>query len=419
MALISNNKVAVVGLDASGLAVCRLLLTQGARVSALPLEMHPLSQKEAKDLENLGIELLDRNHFNPANFDRVVHSAAVSRSLPLFDSEPVESNRVASDLEFAFQSLHCLNIGISGTNGKTTTAELIEQMLRDAGRAPARAGGSGKGACEIIEETRQADYAILEINSFQLESIQHYRPSIAVLLNLKPDHMDRYDRMSNYVKTMARIFANQQAFDWAVVQLEALAHIRSLNIPIRSKLITFSSTNRRADLFFDRGLVSSQLEGWTGPLLDMDHCKIKGPHNAENIMAALGVGKILRLPLKEMAASIRAYQPGSHRLELVREMDGVKFINNSKAMNAASLEQSIEALPGGRREPNIWLIAGGKDKGLEYHHLGPLLANRVKGAFLLGETREKLRSAWGLFTPCVAVNSLLEAVAKAHESAAA
>jgi UDP-N-acetylmuramoylalanine--D-glutamate ligase len=419
MASTISNKVAVVGLDRSGQAACKLLRNKGAAVSALPLDRPELSQKEASDLAKLGVGLIGPQDFASRAFDLVVHSSSVPRDLPLLQSASIPEGKLVSDLELAFQSLNCLNIGVSGTNGKTTTAELIEAILKGAGRNPVRAGGSGQGACEIADASREADYAILEINSFQLESIEHYRPAIAVLLNLKPDHMDRYDRMPVYVKTMARLFANQQAFDWAVIQSEALAHIRSLNIPIRSKIITFSSSSRRADLFLDRGLLISGMHGWAGPLLDMDHCHLKGPHHAENIMAALAVGRILRLPLEEMAESVRAYRPGPHRLEPVKEIDGVRFINNSKAVNPAALEQSIQALPARGSEANIWLIAGGKDKGLEYHDLGPLLANRVKGAFLLGETRENLRAAWGLFTPCATVDSLLEAVSKAFENATA
>ena len=137
-------------------------------------------------------------------------------------------------------------------------------------------------------------------------------------------------------------------------------------------------------------------------------------------MAALAVGHVLKLPLDDMIVAAKAYRPGPHRLELVAGSHGVRFINNSKAMNVDAVAQSIEALAGGRAgEPNIWLIAGGKDKSLDFHDIGPLLARRVKGAFLLGESREKLRAAWSLFTPCTLVESLLEAVSKAAERAEA
>jgi UDP-N-acetylmuramoylalanine--D-glutamate ligase len=157
---------------------------------------------------------------------------------------------------------------------------------------------------------------------------------------------------------------------------------------------------------------------WDGPLLDMDSCRLKGPHNAENVMAALAVGRVLKLPLEEMVEAVKAHVPGPHRFELVAEAGGVTFINDSKAMNMDAVQKALLAAPAGRGgEPNIFLIAGGKDKGLEFHDLGPLLAQRVKGAFLLGEMRDKLRAAWSLFTQCTIVESLNEGVKNAAESA--
>jgi len=137
-------------------------------------------------------------------------------------------------------------------------------------------------------------------------------------------------------------------------------------------------------------------------------------------MAALAVGRVLRIPLEIMVESLKTYAPAAHRCELVAEINGVKFINDSKATNLDALQKALLSMPSGRGgEPNVWLIAGGKDKGLEYHDIGPLLSQRVKGAFLLGETREKIWSAWGLFTPCVLVDSLIEAVHQAARSAVA
>jgi UDP-N-acetylmuramoylalanine--D-glutamate ligase len=292
-------------------------------------------------------------------------------------------------------------------------------MLGSAQRKTIRAGASGEPLCAITELTRDLDFVTIDANCFQLETIQHFRPSVAVVTNIRGDHLDYYGHMADYARVLGKVFKNQQVFDWAIVQSEALAHLRSLEVPIPSKLITFSSQNRRADIFLDRGLLISSLPNWSGPLFNMEQCSLPGPHHAENVMAALAVGRVLRIPLEQMIAAIRSYRLGPHRLELVAERDGVKYINNSKAMNVAALQQSIDAIPAGLPgEPNIWLIAGGRDNMLDYHELGPLLAERVKGAFLIGESREKLRAAWGLFTPCGLVDSLLEAVTKAAESAA-
>ena len=412
-----NRKVVVIGLDPSGSAACELLKAAGANVFGVPIPSENASQKETPDLARLGVQIISEKAV-PKDVEFVIHSSQVSAQLPLIAKLGKKGAKVLSDLELASRSLFCLSIAITGTNGKTTTAEIVASMLEGAQRKTVRAGASGVPVCSIAEQSRSLDFLTLDLNSFQLESIEHFRPSVAVITNLRGDHMDRYASVSDYVRAIGRVFKNQQVFDWAIIQSEALAHLRALGVEIPSKVITFSARNNRADIHLDRGLLISTLANWSGPLFNMEQCSLTGPHNAENVMAALAVGRVLRVPLEQMILALKAYRPGPHRLELVGEVKGIRFINNSKAMNVDAVQQSIEALPAGSGgEPNIWLIAGGKDKGLDYHDLGPLLAKRVKGAFLLGETREKLRASWSLFTPCPIVTSLLEAVQRAAESA--
>ena len=136
--------------------------------------------------------------------------------------------------------------------------------------------------------------------------------------------------MADYARAKARLFENQQPFDWAIVQTEALAMLRTLGVKVPAKLITFSAHNRRADIYLDRSLIISRIEGWVGPLIDLEKTHLRGPHNAENVMAALAVGRVLRLPLEEMVAAIVSFRPGEHRCELVAEINGVKFINDSE-----------------------------------------------------------------------------------------
>jgi UDP-N-acetylmuramoylalanine--D-glutamate ligase len=315
------------------------------------------------------------------------------------------------ELELGFQQSFCLNIAITGTNGKTTTTELVERILTHAHRRTVAAGNIGLPLCAVAEQSRELDFLTVEASSFQLETIQFFRPVVAVLLNITPDHLDRYSGMAEYTRAKARLFMNQQAFDWAIVQSEALAQMRSLQLDLPSKTITFSANNRRADLYLDRGLLVSRLPDWTGPLLDMDKCRLRGPHNAENLMAALAVGHVLRIPLEQMVESLASYEPAAHRCEPVADIGGVRFVNDSKATNLDAVHKALLAMPAGKPgEPNVLLIAGGRDKGFEFHDIGPLLSQRVKRAFLLGETREKIRAAWSLFTPCTVVDSLLEAV---------
>ena len=421
MLALDHKAVLVIGLGASGLAATTLLRDRGARVMAVDSADTELLRRRAGALRARGVEVhLGASTPPPQKFDLAVVSPGVPWTNPILKSMVERSVPVIGEFELGYQHTLCLNISITGTNGKTTTTELVERLLTRNRLKTLAAGNIGLPLCQVVDQTRELDFITLEVSSFQLETTQFFRPAIGVLLNLTPDHLDRYPNMGAYIKAKARIFANQQAFDWAIVQSEALAQLRTLNVDIPSKIITFSAANRRADICLERGLILSRIDGWSGPLLDMDHCLLRGPHNAENLMAALAVGRVLRIPLEVMVETLKTYAPAVHRCELVAEINGVKFINDSKATNLDALHKALLSIPPGRGgEPNIWLIAGGKDKGLEYHDIGPLLSQRVKGALLLGETRERIRAAWGLFTPCTLMDSLLEAVKDAAHNAVA
>ena len=418
---LENKNVLDIGLGSSGLAAVALLRGRGARVVAVDSADTEGLRREKQELRARGVDVrLGALTAPEGRFDLAVVSPGVPWSNPILKSMVERSVPVIGELELGYQHSLCLNISITGTNGKTTTTELVERMLPRHNLKPLAAGNIGLPFCRIVEQTRELDMLVLEVSSFQLETTRFFRPVIAVLMNLTPDHLDRYATMGDYMKAKARLFMNQQAFDWAIIQSEALAQLRALHVEIPSKIITFSAANRRADICLERGLLLSRIEGWSGPLLNMDHCLLHGPHNAENLMAALAVGRVLRIPLEVMVESLKTYAPAAHRCELVAEINGVKFINDSKATNLDALHKamlSIPAGPGG--EPNVWLIAGGKDKGFDYHDVGPLLSQRAKGALLIGETREKIRAAWALFTPCSLADSLLEAVDSAAHSAVA
>jgi UDP-N-acetylmuramoylalanine--D-glutamate ligase len=325
---------------------------------------------------------------------------------------------VIGEVELGYQQSSCLNIAIAGTNGKSTTAGLVDSMLHHAGRKTVLAGPAARPFCGVVDQTKELDFLVLQLNAFQLENTEYFRPVVAVLLNLASDHLDRYPKPDDYVRANARLFRNQQVFDWAIIQSEALARLRALDLSVPAKVITFSAQDREADLYLDRGLVLSRLPRWSGPLLDLAQCRLRGPHNAENLMAALAMGHVLHLSLDTMLEPLRNFAAGPHRFELVAEIEGVQFINDSKATNPDALHKALLALapsPGG--QPNVWLIAGGQERQLDFHALGPLLSQRVKQAFLIGQAAERIRAAWSLFTPCAVAHSLVEAVTNAANDA--
>ena len=412
MQQLANKRALVIGLGVSGRAASELLRRREAKVLAIDNADTPQLQRDAQALRAAGVEVrLGIKTAPPDALDLVIISPGVPTSLPLVQELLRRNLPLMGELELGYQQSLCLNIAITGTNGKTTTTELVDRILQHAHRKSLAAGNIGPPLCGVADQTRDLDFLILEVSSFQLETIQFFRPVVAVLLNITPDHLDRYPAMADYTRAKARLFLNQQAFDWAIVQSEALAQMRSLQLEIPSKIVTFSANNRRADLYFDRGLLVSRLPDWTGPLLDMEKCRLRGPHNAENLMAALAVGHVLRIPLEQMVEALRSCPPAPHRCEQVAEINGVRFVNDSKATNLDAVEKALLSIPPATTgEPNILLIAGGQAKGFEFHDIGPLLSRRVKRAFLLGHTREKIRAAWSLFTPCTVVDSLLEAV---------
>ncbi|MBU6398811.1 MAG: UDP-N-acetylmuramoyl-L-alanine--D-glutamate ligase [Verrucomicrobia bacterium] len=419
MVSLANKRVLVLGLGASGQAAAELLLRRGARVVAIDgADTGPLRQTAAA-LERAGARVeLGAAGLPAGEFALAVLSPGVPCAGPWVAGLRGRGVPVIGELELGYQQSLCLNVAITGTNGKTTTTEMVERMLTHAGRKTVAAGNIGLPLCAVADRTRDLDVLTLEVSSFQLETIEYFRPAVAVLLNVTPDHLDRYAGLADYGRAKGRLFLNQQVFDWAIVQSEALVQMRALGVAVKAKVITFSARDTQADLYLDRGLIIGRLAEWAGPLLDMDHCRVRGPHNAENLMAALAVGRVLRVPWEQIVEALKAYAPAPHRCELVAEVGGVKFVNDSKATNLDAVQQALVSLPAGPAPgPNVWLIAGGKDKGFDFHDLGPLLARRVKGAFVLGETREKLRAAWGLFTPCTPVDSLLEAVTRAARNA--
>lgn len=416
---LTNKEILVIGLGGRGRAACELLRRSGARVTGVDSCDSSALRHDAEKLRPLGVEVeLGVSALPKGEFRLAVVSPATPRNQELVRAVAQSKVPIIGELELGYQQARCLSIAIAGTNGKGTTAELVERVLTNNHRKTVLSGHRGRPVCSVVEQTRELDFLILQVNAFQLEMTEFFRPAVAVLMNLGADHLDRYESVEKYVRATARLFRNQQPFDWAIIQSEALERLRALNLPVPAKTITFSARDSRADIYLDRGLLISRLPNWPGPLLDMDQCRVRGPHNAENLMAALAVGHVLRLPLETMLDPFKTYDAGPHRFELVAEINGVQYINDAKATNVEALHNALlAARPGVRGAANILLIAGGRDKGLEFHDLGPALSRRVKQAFIIGDASEKIRSAWSLFTSCKICGSLVEAVTEAAKNA--
>ncbi|MBC8094903.1 MAG: UDP-N-acetylmuramoyl-L-alanine--D-glutamate ligase, partial [Akkermansiaceae bacterium] len=340
---LNNKQVLVIGPGERGRAAAALLRRAGAEVLAIDAMDSDVGSEAAKS-PGAGVRVeTGASKLPGTNFDLAVVSPAVPANSPLVQELVDRKVPVIGELELGWRLSKCLSIGISGTNGKGTTAELVEQLLLSNHRKTVLAGHGGRPVCSIVEQTSELDFLVLQVNAFQLETTQFFRPAVSVLLNATPDHLDRYASHEEYLRAFGKLFKNQQAFDWAIVQTEALAKLKALDLVPPSKTITFSAHDQSSDIYLDRGLIISRLGNWEGPLLDTEQCQLRGPHNAENLMAALAVGRALRLSLENMVETLKVQPHGAHRFELVAEKNGIQFINDSKATNPEALQHALLA----------------------------------------------------------------------------
>jgi len=415
---LASKRVCVIGLGTSGRAAIDLLLAKGVNVTPVDSAESDELIEYAAAMSERGVEChLGNNSVLSDVFELAVVSPGVPLDQPLIVSLQKHGVPIWSELELGWRESNCLAIAITGTNGKTTTTELVSTMLTQNQRRTMAAGNIGTPLSAVAGRTDELDVVTLEVSSFQLQTIDSFRPNIAVLLNLAPDHLDRHGCMENYIRAKARIFENQEPFDRAIIQWDAWQELQRLGIKISSKIITFSATDETADLYLNRSLMISRLADWPGPILDLEKCELDGRHNAENLLAAILVGRAMKLSLEEMIPSMCDFKSGPHRCELIAEKDGVKYFNDSKATNVHALCSALRTMPNTGEPRNIWLIAGGQDKKLDFHAAGSDVSQRVKGAYLMGEASEPLRAAWSLFAPCNIVDNLVEAVVEAGRNA--
>ncbi len=394
-----GKKAAVLGMGRSGQAAAILLASLGAKVTVL--DTAPGSQFAPDKVARFGgmkIDLLFGERAvaaSAADHEMAILSPGIDPAVPLVQKFLGSGVPVIAELELAYQSSSTPLIAITGTNGKTTTTELVTAMLTGAGIKTEAGGNIGKPYCEIVSEDKPLDIITLEVSSFQLERIEKFRPAVSVWLNFAPDHLDRYKNVQEYRDAKLRIFENQSADDYAVVNL------RDPLPTLAAKQITFSAYEPGADLYLQDEIIHYR----GTPVLDPRQTHLRGQHNTENLMAALGVGLARGLSAGQMVPGLCAYLPQAHRCELVRELDGVEYINDSKATNLDALEKALLS----QSRPVI-LIAGGKDKGFAFDAIAPLVGERARWVVVIGEMADRIVHAWGEVVTCERADTLSDAV---------
>jgi len=396
----TDTRAAVLGLGFSGEAAAKLLQRQGARVTVF--DSGKPDPAKVLGLEKLGVSVVTGEAADVAEgkYDLTVLSPGIDPVVPLVQNFLRQGAVFTGELELAFRSCTRPVIAITGTNGKTTTTQLIESMLGAAGLRTVACGNIGMPFSEAVQRQDEFDLFTVEVSSFQLETISTFRPTVAVWLNLTPDHLDRYPNLEEYRTAKLRVFENQRSSDFAVTNY-------ANDLPgIVAQQIRFSAYLKGCDFTLHGETIQFRDE----PVLNMRETHVSGIHNAENLMAALGTAYALQLPWEEVKRGLTEYRLLPHRCEKVGEIGGVIFINDSKATNLDALVKALESQP----KPVV-LIAGGKDKGFEFDAIVNLVRDKAKHAVLIGEMADRIFRSWSKVVPCSFAQTLREAVDQARQ----
>jgi UDP-N-acetylmuramoylalanine--D-glutamate ligase len=398
---LTGKHVAILGVGRSGKAAAQLALREGACVSSWDL-----AGEEAFDGMPEGVEIHPKATAEQGAdvvSDLLVVSPGIDTYGPYVGAFASHAGEVIGEVELASRYYQGKIIGITGTNGKTTTTELVARILAHAGLGGPPCGNYGTPFAEVVMHAHHPAAVALELSSFQLETIRTLRPDVAVWLNFAPDHMDRYPTVEAYKAAKLRIFNNQKADDIAVIR-------SGENLPgVVARTVSFSTEDPRADWFSDGRVILHNGE----TCLEMENeTALRGLHNAENAMAAMAACEALGVAPIILREALRECAPPPHRCELVRTLDGVEYLNDSKATNLHALESALRS----QTRPVV-LIAGGKEKGLDYTPVVPLLREKALATVTFGQIARPLADLFSHAVPSEAVANLTDAVAVARSMA--
>jgi UDP-N-acetylmuramoylalanine--D-glutamate ligase len=417
---LKRKRVLVVGLGKSGVASALFLESRGALVTVSDAKREDQLRHEIPALLDRGITVETGKHGERTfgNQELIVVSPGVPGELPALQHARRLGTPIIGEIELTARFLQGKIIAITGSNGKTTTTTLTGEIIASGGRKTLVGGNIGTPAITFVEQSSPVTWVVLEISSFQLESIETFHPHISAVLNLTPDHLDRHGSMEQYIAAKARIFENQGAGDYAVLNADHEA-TRQLAKRIKPQVLWFSRKHEveRGAFVKDgaivvRGVVSQNQE--TVEIMPLAEIALKGAHNVENVLAAVTIGMAAGVEPAAIRRAVKDFRAVEHRLEYVATLRGVQYYNDSKATNVDATIKALESFPA-----NVHLILGGRDKDSDYSELNPLIAARVKRVYTIGEAAAKIESQIGGAAPVLSAQTLEAAVREAAELAAA
>jgi UDP-N-acetylmuramoylalanine--D-glutamate ligase len=409
---VQDKHVVVAGGGRSGVAAAELLIARGARVTL----SDPAAFPEAERLRHLGVAIDIGPHREElfASADLVVLSPGVPPLQPAMEAARRAGVPVIGEIELASRWLTGRVIAITGTKGKSTTTTLTARMLEEAGFLVSAGGNLGTALSAQVPASRPDAVHVVEVSSFQLENTDSFHPWISVLVNLSPDHLDRHASFEDYAKAKARIFANQLPSDWAVVNADDPASL-ALARGVRARRFDFALDS---SLVNGVGLLEGEIvrrnDGLAVPLMPMSSVKLPGRHLLGDVLAAAAVGCVAGVPPAAMRRAVEQFRGLEHALESVAELQGVRFVNDSKATNIASAKRSLESFASG-----VVAIMGGRFKGGQFEDLRGVAAARAAGIVAIGEAAPLITAALGDLVPVRPAGSMPEAVHAAFEMAPA
>jgi UDP-N-acetylmuramoylalanine--D-glutamate ligase len=381
-----GKRVLVVGLARTGVATSLFCAARGANVTATDARTEKAIGDVLSQLRTAGVHLELGGHREETVLeqDLIIPSPGVPADAPLLKSARAKGITIWSEIELADRFLNGRLIGITGSNGKTTTTSLIEHILRSAGISTILAGNIGTPLISRVEETNDASVTVVELSSFQLELIDSFRTNISVFLNLTPDHLDRHHTLDEYGAAKARIFENQTETDSAVLNADDPATTKYA--PAKPQVFWFSRKQRVAQGAFVReNEIVFRRDGKEETLLKLQDIPMAGAHNVENVLAAVAATRLAGADASAIAKGVRSFSGVEHRLEFVAEIGGVRYYNDSKATNVDATLKALDSFPG-----RILVVLGGKDKGSDYTGLQKSLREKTILALLIGAAAEKI-----------------------------
>jgi UDP-N-acetylmuramoylalanine--D-glutamate ligase len=408
---LAGARVVVVGAAKSGVALARFLLSRQASVVVTDSRDAAALGPAVADLGLRGVKLELGGHdaVTMAKADLIVVSPGVPLSIPSLAAARAKGVRVVAEVEVASWFLKGILIGITGTNGKSTTTALTAHLLAHAGLRATACGNIGTPLIDLVPRDSPDHYYIVELSSFQLEGIETLRPWIAALLNLSPDHQDRYATPLAYYQAKCRLFLNQGPADHAILNRDD-PEVWGLGTTLRARIHPFSRALFLSDgACLKDGDIVVRRQGREIRAIPVSALHLFGAHNIENVMTSLLVADLCGVPLPKAAQGLGLFHGLPHRLEKVRDLDGIAWYNDSKATNVGAAMKSLESFSGG-----VVLILGGKDKGGRFADLIPLIRERVVHLILMGKARQAIAAQIGPLVPTSPVETMPEAVEAAR-----